>query len=98
MDAQKLLDGNIKLFFRSGPPYDLCEKRSTRGDGINSSSKFAIRNEAAAQINQYELQSERANPLRFCEGCALAVFLSISCWALFFSIIHFLVVLVIYGR
>ncbi len=38
------------------------------------------------------------NPLAFCEGCALALGISISCWALFFSIIHFLVVLVTNGR
>ena len=58
----------------------------------------AILNDAAYENNQYELQSERRNPLAFCEGCALALGISVGCWALFFSIIHLLVVLVINGR
>ena len=63
----------------------------------NLSSEYARENEAAREENQFELQSERAEPLRFFVGFFWAVCFSLVFWSLLALFIYLVIRLVTNG-
>ena len=92
MDAQELFTGDLTI-----EPMENISDPSSEWVRVNDLCGYAIYYDAAREENQFELQSERCDPLRFFVGFFWAVCFSLVIWSVLALIIYGLFRLVANG-